>query len=134
MGRSLVIAILSICAFGVAVSAELYDYGSPDELRGIRKYYVDAGEDLDLRNIIAERFRTADVDVVDRPEDAEHWVVFRWSGSGQSFWTRTIIIRRDGNRQRLLMTYRGAEQDLDDLAGDAGKALAKRLREINGTN
>jgi hypothetical protein len=127
--RKILIAILAVWSLSTSAD-ELYEYGSSTELKGVQKYYVDAGEDLDLRNIISERLSSAGVTVVERPEDAEHWLIFRWSGS---FWTRTIVIKRVGDRNRLLMTYRGLEADLDDLASDAGKAIAKRLREINGT-
>lgn len=130
MCRILVAIIFALCSLPLSAN-DIYDYGSSAELKGIKKYYVAPGEDLDLRNILADRLSSAGVTVVERPEAADHWIVFRSSGS---FWTRTIVVKRGGLRPRLLMTYRGIEADLDHLASDAGKAIAKRLREINGSN
>jgi hypothetical protein len=124
---AVLVVVVVMCSLPAA-GDDLYEYGSSAELKGVSKYYIDAADDLDLRNILAERLAASGVTIVERPEDAEHWVIFRWSGS---FWTRTIVIKRVGARHRLLMTYRGVEADLDDLASDAGKAIAKRLREIH---
>ena len=54
-------------------AADLFDYGSVEELKGVKRFYIDAGSDLDLRNIIKSRLEQLEgVKVVDRPEEAEH--------------------------------------------------------------
>jgi hypothetical protein len=130
MCKLLIAIIVALCSLPVSAD-DLYEYGSSSELRSVKKYYIDAGEDLDLRNILAERLSSVGIKVVEQPEDADHWIIFRWSGS---FCARTISIKRQDTRPRLLLTYRGVDSDLDDLPKDAGKAIAKRLREVNGSN
>lgn len=122
----------TVLTLSSATAADLFDYGSPQELKGVTRFYVDAGDDLDLRDIIKSRLEQLQgVKVVNRPEEAEHWVIFRWSGSHPS-WARTIVVTGGATqRPRLLFTDRSSESDLVDVADDGGKAVAKAYRRVN---
>lgn len=132
MPRFVIYCLLMSLVLAVASdAADLYDYGSVEELKGVKSFYVDAGSDLDLRNIIKSRLEQLEgVKVVDRPEDAAHWVVFR---SSDGHWARTIVITGGAtSRPRLLFTDRSSESEITEVADDGGKAVAKAYRRVNG--
>ena len=57
------------------------EYGDESELRGVKIVYVDTGFDLKSRNAIVDEL-TADaaLAVVDRPQEADVVLFFRWAG------------------------------------------------------
>ena len=124
-----VFAVNSATAF----AADLFEYGSVQELKGVTKFYVDSGNDLDLRDIIKSRLEQVEgVKIVDRPEDAEHWVIFTWLSGPSPYRARTIVVTGiTAKHPRLLFTDRSSESDLTDVADDGGKAVAKALRRAN---
>ena len=75
-----------VATAGAAQQDATLEYGSIEEFRGVKRVFVDAREDLDLRNIIKVILeKNLDLTVVERPEDAEHVIVFTWWDAG-SIW------------------------------------------------
>jgi hypothetical protein len=76
MARTLIISCV-LLAFVLANPAlaqnPTLEYGHPGELRGVKKVFVDAGTDIELRNRIFEeiRKRLPDLDIVSAPEAAD---------------------------------------------------------------
>lgn len=123
---------LLVLAHVAPLASDAIDYGSVEELKGVTKVYVDAGRDLDLRNVFKQVLeKTTGLTVVERPEDAEHWIMFQWTDS-RPFWARTVIVRNTDGRRRLLFTHRGSEAQLNELAEDSAKAVAKIYQKVNG--
>jgi hypothetical protein len=110
-----------------------FEYGSVEELKGVKLVYVDTGNDIDLRNVMKRVLEeTKMLKVVEKPDDAKHWVIFRWWGD-DPYRCRTIVVTNGTtSNPRLLFTQRGREAELDDLAADAAKALSKAYRRVNG--
>ena len=128
---SLLLIVLTV--FCHAAAAEpVIEYGKLEELSSIDRYFVDAGEDLDLRNIIREVIeKNLQVHVVDRPEDADHIIVFRYSDAGDVWQCQAVVAKTlSPGRVRILANYRGREADRDDLAGDFARWFVKKLREL----
>ena len=64
-----------------SVNPPNFEYGDESELRGVKAVYVDTGFDLKARNAIVDEL-TADaaLAVVDRPQEADVRLVFKWDG------------------------------------------------------
>jgi hypothetical protein len=110
------------------------EYGDASELRGITTFFVDAGEDLDLRNIIREVLtKQLKLTIVEKSEGADHVVVFRWHSCGNNHVCgRAFVAKRVGSeRLRILSNYRASEMDVDDLATEYAKWLVKQLRTVS---
>ena len=76
MIRTLIIScVLLTCVLALPVLAQnpTVEYGHPSELRGVKKVFVDAGTDIELRNHILEEIqkRLPDLTIVSAPEDAD---------------------------------------------------------------
>ena len=135
MKQRVFVITLLLTATLSGIAQDRYAYGGPEELRGVTRVYVDTAADLDLRNVfkkILEQERN--LTVVDQPEEATHWVIFRWFGPSP-YWARTIIVTNvTAPMPRLLFSVRNSEAELDDLTRDAAKAVAKAYRNANTTN
>ena len=64
-----------------SVNPPNFEYGDESELRGVKTVYLDTGFELKARNDIVDKL-TADtaLAVVDRPQEADVVLVFRWDG------------------------------------------------------
>lgn len=76
MARTLIIScVLLTCVLGLPALAQnpTVEYGDPGELRGVKKVFIDAGTDIELRNRILEeiRKRLPDLNIVSAPEAAD---------------------------------------------------------------
>ena len=73
-----------------------FEYGDESELRGVKTVYLDTGFELKARNDIVDEL-TADTAlvVVDRPQEADVVLVFRWDGGYHTIAKGYAII---GNR------------------------------------
>jgi hypothetical protein len=76
MGRTLIIScVLLACVLTLPVYAQnpTVEYGHPGELRGVKKVFIDAGTDIELRNRILEEIqkRLPDLTIVSAPEAAD---------------------------------------------------------------
>ena len=62
--RFALFAFLSLFLATASIAAD-YEYGSLDELKGVSRVYIDAGNAVDLRNIMAtvNKFRVASISV-----------------------------------------------------------------------
>ena len=74
--RTLIIScVLLACVSALPVLAQIpsVEYGHPSELRGVKKVFVDAGTDIELRNRILEEIqkRLPDLTIVSAPEAAD---------------------------------------------------------------
>jgi hypothetical protein len=116
----------------VVAQEAILEYGRIEELKGVTKFFVDAGEDLDLRNIIRDNLeKQLQVTVVDRPEEAQHIIFFRWADGGDAWRGTGVVAKRvSPDRLRILSNYRGKEAERDDLASDYAKWLIKQLRRL----
>jgi hypothetical protein len=125
----LVLAIM-IATPIVAQQESTFEYGSIEELRGVKKIFIDAREDLDLRDIIKTILeKNLDVAVVERPEDADHVIFFTWWDAGPTWRARAVVAKRiQPDRFRILSNYRGKEAELNDMADEYAKWLVKQLR------
>lgn len=125
------VVVIALMSTGLATYGDTIEYGDLSEVRNVERYYVDAGEYLDLRNIIkAVLEKNLPIVVVDKPEDADHSIIFRWVDSGSVWRCHAVVARRLGpDRIRVLSNYRATEAELDDLADEYAKWLVKRLKE-----
>lgn len=87
MRKALVVVALILAAH-FSTQAQSIEYGSPDDLKGVKKIFVDTGADMEVRaNILKEigksKKKLPDLEVVSRAEDAEVLLVF--SGSSRSY-------------------------------------------------
>ena len=76
MVRTLIIScVLLGCVSALPVLAQnpTVEYGHPSELRGVKKVFVDAGTDIELRNGILQEIqkRLPDLTIVSAPEAAD---------------------------------------------------------------
>jgi hypothetical protein len=69
--------------------AQQFEYGSPDELRGVTKIYVNTGADLEARNNIVETIQKdlKQITVTDRPDDAD--VCLFYGAASNTFYAET---------------------------------------------
>jgi hypothetical protein len=109
-----------------------FEYGSIEELRTVKMIFVDAREDLDLRNIIKTILeKNLDMAVVDRPEDAEYVVFFTWWDGGSTGRAKAVVAKRlNAERFRILSNYRGREEELNDMADEYAKWLVKQIKRV----
>jgi hypothetical protein len=121
--------LASTNVFGQASEYE-YEYGRIEELRGVDRFFVDAAEDLDLRNIIRDILeKELEVAVVERSEDADHVISFRWVDAGNQWRGYVVVAKRlSSSRLRVLSNYRGSETELNDLADEYAKWLVKQVK------
>jgi hypothetical protein len=85
------ILILSAIAFSQEPEPGKFEYGKPEDMRGLKTVYVDTGSDLDERNRIIrllEKFGSG-LKQVDRPSDADILIVYNTTSTRQSY-TRTV--------------------------------------------
>jgi hypothetical protein len=122
----------TLASINVLAQASEYEYGRIEELRGVDRFFVDAAEDLDLRNIIRDILeKQLDVTIVERPEDADHVISFRWVDAGGKWRGYAVVAKRlSGSRLRVLSNYRGSETELNDLADEYAKWLVKQVKRV----
>lgn len=130
--RSRLVMWAVLASISAAANGQVIEYGEFSELRSVERYYVDTGEYLDLRNIIkAILEKNLTITVVEKPEDADHIIVFRWVDGGSVWRGHAIVARRLApDRIRVLSNYRATETELNDLADEYAKWLVKRLKEV----
>ncbi len=139
MKRGLASLLCLAAVFALAITARAQDqsveYGRFEELKGVQKIFVDTGDDLALRNIIKDILeKQLHLTVADRPEDAEHVMIFRWSSGGNLWFGRAFVAKRiSPERLRILSSYRASETELDDLADEYAKWFAKRFKALGGS-
>ena len=69
---SLVVTLIMALSVSAMAQAPLYEYGSIDELRGVKVIYIDTGTDLEVRqNMIKEiAKKLPGLQIASRPQDA----------------------------------------------------------------
>jgi hypothetical protein len=127
------------------------EYGSPEELKGLTKVFVDTGGDMKERGRIQHEIRKAriGVELLDSEDGAEIVLTFKagkdhlTDGSifgGGGIMTRRVNIGEGrvyvvrGGKSRLVMSYEGEEKHLWEKkpAKNFGRRFAKAYKEANG--
>jgi len=110
------VILLGFVLVATASSAADYEYGSPDELRGVKSVYIDASDAIDLRNIMAAilRKRLPAVEVLSSSENADVVLIFEYKQLGRKAFTGELLaVRFDaqsfyaGSRQLRIRSSRG---------------------------
>ncbi len=121
------------------------EYGKSEELKGVTKFFVDAGTDLSKRGKIVDQIKKKlpALVFVERPEDAEITLVYSEEQSPRLVKGTSILdplgtgyaMRRiDANRIRILWSFRMKKknvfqnQPVTNFAND----FAKEYRKVNG--
>lgn len=129
----LVLSLTVILLASVSNAAD-YEYGSPDELKGVKRLYIDAGDAIDLRNIMAAvvQKRLPGVEVLSSSENAELALVFEYKQLGRKAFTGQLLaVKFVGDKLRLISKYRHDEEELNDLADEIIKQFVKEFRRKN---
>jgi hypothetical protein len=128
------LALACACITVTLAQRPTIEYGSPSDLKGVKKIFVDTGTEMEVReNILKElgksKKKTPDLEVVSRPEDAEIILAFGASASTYLAQVNTApvddgavvshpvyrqVVHGDGvvlkplgeNRVRLLMSFK----------------------------
>jgi hypothetical protein len=138
MTKHLALAATLVLATAVSAQSPSYEYGDPQELRGLTKVHVDAGADVDLYRIIRQVIEKREPRMTVVPvEDAQFVVMLTYrtmrNSEGKRYYTGELLALTDGKKGlRLLSTYRHDEEELDDLADEIAKAFLKEYRRVNG--
>ena len=157
--RLLTAVTLLLLVFAPASSAQERSQGSPSELKGIRRVYVDAGASRkDRARIVAELQRSkVGVEVVDAPEGAELILLFsaeKIKAAAGMEEKRDVLgnptgktepkyvdidsgygsayVPAAGGRRRVLFTWEGQRKLFASPAQKFAKAFVKEYRKANG--
>jgi len=123
-----------LCVFvSSGVAADDYDYGEPEEMRGVNRIYVNAGTDVDFRrmiqNTIAKKLKG--VEVVQERNDGDLVLMFFWRSGGGGYSGELLVLKASGDRLRLLDKKRHFEEELDDLVIELAGAFTKTYKKHN---
>lgn len=138
MRNHLAIAATLLLTLAAAAQTPNYEYGEPEEMRGLTKVHVDAGADVDLYRIIRKVIEKREPRITAVPlEEAQFVIMLTYrpmrNSQGKRYFTGELLALTDGkNALRLLSTYRHDEEELDDLADEIAKAFLKEYRRVNG--
>ena len=157
--RLLTAVTLLLLAFTPASRAQERSQGSPSELKGLRRVYVDAGAGRKDRARIVEELRKskAGVEVVDAPEAAELILLFSAGKVTAAAGTEkkldvlgnptgqtepkyvdidsgygTAYVPAPGGGRRVLFTWEGRKKLFASPAQKFAKAFVKEYRKANG--
>ncbi len=107
--------ILLAILFSGSVAAQDFEYGKPDELKGLSTYYVETYGDTKIRDRIVEELGKAlpDLKLADEFENAQIHLIYRGTGGtlrwGAGF-VGTTAKGKDKSRPRILLSFEN-EQD-----------------------
>jgi hypothetical protein len=126
--RTLLTLVFLLCALPVVAQGPVVEYGSPNELRGVAKVFVDTGLDAEQRNMIIGEIqkKLPRLSVVARPEDADVHLRFEFPdrqtgpvvvyprpypipGSRYGEGVGTVVRLLSADRVRVLMSFRDAK-------------------------
>jgi hypothetical protein len=117
------VLLASVLALPVLAQNPTVEYGHPNELRGVKKVFVDTGTDIELRNRILEEIqkRLSDLTIVSAPEDANIHLRFSLKeernygvvvpvggriGIPYSVGIGSVVKVLSGNRVRVLWSFK----------------------------
>lgn len=150
---------LLLLVFAPASRAQERSQGSPSELKGLRRVYVDAGASRKDRARIAEELRRSKVgvEVVDAPGGAELILLFSAekiksaagveqkldvlgnpTGKTEPRYVDidlgygSVYVPAPGGRRRVLFTWEGRKKLFASPAEKFAKAFVKEYRKANG--
>ncbi|HEX7313112.1 MAG TPA: hypothetical protein VF297_04295 [Pyrinomonadaceae bacterium] len=157
--RLLTAVTLLLLVFASAARAQERSLGSPSELKGLKRVYVDAGASRKDRARIVEALRKSKtgVEVVDAPEAAELILLFTadktraaagveqkrdvlGNPTGQTEPKYVDIdsgygsayVPAPGGGRRVLFTWQGRKKLFENVAGKFADAFIKEYRKANG--
>lgn len=139
MTKHLALAAALLLAMSASAQTPSYEYGDPEELRGLTKVHVDAGADVDLYRIIRKVIEKREPRITVVPvEEAQFVVMLTYrtmrNSRGKRYYTGELLALTAGKKGlRLLSTYRHDEEELDDFADEIAKAFLKEYRRVNGS-
>jgi hypothetical protein len=128
-----------------------FSYGKPQELKGLRKVFVNTGGDITNRERIFKEIQNAklDLELLDSEEGAEVILVFAGgkeqitvgsvsNGTGSVSTRRVnvgegkVFVIRD-NKMRIVMSYEGEERKIWEKkpATNFGRAFVKAYKKAN---
>lgn len=157
-----ILLTLSILLSAAALHAQNFERGKSAELKGLTKLYINAGADVERRNLIVNEIEKAGIPgliIVDSREKAE--IVMRFGGRETvalqdittneivgTDWTITTVERRtvrsgqglvfiagrDAKRPRIVITFQGVQDDAFEKrpAIMFAKKFVKAYKEANG--
>jgi len=115
---SLVLCVFLVCALPVLADKPVVEYGNLEDLKDVKKIFIDTGKDMNLRDEIGAEIRKTlrDMKVTGRPEDSDIHLRFSYqvgATHGSGYPPQVIktpeasvvkILGRD--RERVLMTVK----------------------------
>lgn len=129
---------------------QIVEYGSPDELRGVKEIFVDTGTDIELHNRIGEEIRTRlpDVAVVSAPESADVHLQFSLKeerqyglvvpvggriGVPHSVGVGSVVKILGGSRVRVLLSFRDSRTRFGERrpSTNFARAFVEAFRQAN---
>ena len=131
--RFALFAFLSLFLATASIAAD-YEYGSLDELKGVSRVYIDAGNAVDLRNIMATviKKRLPSIEVLTSADGADLALIFDYKQLGRkAFIGELLAVKSSGERLRLVAKYRHDEEELNDLADEIIKQFVKDYKRKN---
>ena len=93
----------------VLAQSQIIEYGQPDELRGVKKVFVDTSLDAQQRGVIVREIKKQlpDLEVVSRPEESDIHLRFflKEARDGRTEGVGTVVKLIDANRARALYSF-----------------------------
>lgn len=137
--RSMFVAFLLVAWFVAPAASQTptYEYGEPEEMRGLTRLHVDAGTDVDLYRIMRKIIEKREPRLKVVPlEEAEFSIALfhhtARNSKGRLFFLGELDVITNGkNNLRLLSKYRHEEEELNDLADEIVKAFLKEYKRVN---
>jgi hypothetical protein len=103
---------LIVLTFALPVLAQtpIIEYGEPDELRGVKKVFVDTGHDSQQRGVVVKEIKKQlpDLEIVSHPEESDIHLRFflKEKRDGRTEGIGTIVKLIDANRARALLSFK----------------------------
>jgi len=153
--RILTLIILSV----VATAAQEFEYGQPEELKGLTKLYIGTGSDIKNRNQIINEINKAQVGIVVVDTYAEAEMIMSFQGEKQTVVTGVntqpatssvpvaistprygqritgagdVAIRGKGGRLRYVLSFEGEKRWTNMPSERFAKTFLKAYKKANG--
>lgn len=141
--------MLILCAL-LLMPVQEVEYGKPEDLRGLKRVFIDTGSDLQAREHLTKALRKLNLEFLDSAEGAEFLIVFK-SGKdrklmGSSTPVSGSVAEVDlitgeakvfipkGNKIRLVMTFEDTQNNIFEKKpiDRFSKEFIKMYKQANG--
>ncbi len=140
MKKLFALLILPLCLMS-SVHPQDYDYGKPEEMKGLTKIFIDTDGDMKNRDRITEEVERAKlgVQLLDGADGAE--IIVRYVNSKERSAARKTVnvgeakvLVVKGERLRVVMSFRDEERNVFEKkpANNFGKNFVKAYKKANG--